>query len=49
MVTIKILKNKKTIKQFTCPIKMQQKYFELAFNIAGGMFNGKDNFSVIVE
>ena len=48
MVTVKILKNSSTIKQFTCPIKMQQKYFELAFDIAGGMWNGKDEFKVVV-
>jgi hypothetical protein len=49
MVTVKILKNGNTIKQFTCPIKMQQKYFELAFDIAGGMWNGKDEFKVVID
>lgn len=49
MVTVKILKNGNTIKQFTCPIKMQQKYFELACDIAGGMWNGKDEFKVVIN
>ncbi len=49
MVTIKIQKNGNTIKQFTCPVKMQQKYFALAFDIAGGMWNGKDEFKVVIH
>ena len=49
MVTIKILKNGQSIKQFTSPIKMKQKYFELAMDIAGGMYNGVDEFKVVIE
>ena len=49
MVIIKILKNGNKIKQFSCPIKMKQKYFELAFDIAGGMWNGEDEFEVVVD
>lgn len=49
MVTIKILKNGNLIKQFTCPKKMLQKYFNLAYDIAGGMWNGKDEFTVKVD
>ena len=48
MKTIQILKNGKLIKQFFCTPKMQQKYFDLAYDIAGGMYNGKDEFKVIV-
>ena len=48
MKTVKILKNGNTIKQFTCPEKMQQKYFELAHDIAGGMWNGKDEFTIVI-
>jgi hypothetical protein len=48
MVRVKILKNGNSIKQFTCPINMQQKYFDFAFDIAGGMWNGKDKFEVEV-
>lgn len=49
MITIKILKNGKLIKQFTCPKSIQQKYFSLAIDIAGGMWNGKDEFKVIID
>lgn len=49
MVKIKILKNGKLIKQFTCLKKNQQEYFERAHSIAGGMWNGKDEFKVVVE
>jgi hypothetical protein len=49
MKTIKILKNGKLIKQFTCAEKMVQKYFNHAFDIAGGMWNGKDEFTVVID
>jgi hypothetical protein len=49
MITIKILKNGNTIRQFTCPAKMKQKYFKLAFDMAGGMWNGKDEFNVLIS
>lgn len=48
MKTIQILKNEKLIKQFTCTEKMLQKYFDFAIDIAGGMWNGKDEFKVII-
>ena len=49
MITIKIQKNGNTIKQFNCFPQMKQKYFDLAYDIAGGMWNGKDEFKVVVE
>ena len=49
MVTVKILKNGNLVKQFSCYPKMQQKYFELAVDIAGGMWNGKDEFKVVID
>jgi hypothetical protein len=48
MKTIQILKNEKVIKQFFCTEKMLQKYFDLAYDIAGGMYNGKDQFKIII-
>ena len=49
MVVVRILKNGSQIKQFSCPETMKQKYFDLACDIAGGMWNGKDIFKVIIE
>ena len=49
MITISILKNGKLVKQFRCLLKMKDKYFALAFDIAGGMWNGKDKFKVVVN
>jgi hypothetical protein len=50
MTTIKILKNGNCVKQFTATTeKMFQKYYALAVDIAGGMWNGKDEFKVVSE
>lgn len=49
MATIKILKNGQMAKQFFAPANMVQKYFELAVDIAGGMWNGKDEFKVVID
>jgi hypothetical protein len=49
MVTVKILKNGSSVRQFSCPLSMQQKYFDHAVNMAGGMWNGKDKFTVKIE
>lgn len=49
MVTIKINKNGKTIRQFTCSVSMHQKYFDLAYDIAGGLWNGIDVFEIIID
>ena len=49
MVQVQTLKNGNLVKQFTCPAKMQQKYFNLAIDMAGGMWNGKDKFTVIIN
>jgi hypothetical protein len=46
MITIKILKNGKSVKEFKCVSSMRNKYFLMAVDIAGGMYNGKDKFSV---
>lgn len=48
MITVAILKNEQLIKQFTCPEKMKQKYFDMCCDIAGGMWDGKNKFSVVV-
>ena len=49
MVKVNILKNGEIIKQFTCLASMQQKYFAKAMNIAGGMWNGEDKFTVRID
>jgi hypothetical protein len=50
MVDIQILKNGNVIKKISCPKIFLQKYFEVAMDIAGGMYNGTDEFTVkIVE
>jgi hypothetical protein len=50
MVAVQILKNGALVRQFSCPEKMMQKYFDLAMDIAGGLYNGIDSFTVqIVE
>jgi hypothetical protein len=49
MVSVKILKNGLPIKSFVCSEKVQQQCFEHAFNIAGGLWNGKDEFKVTVD
>lgn len=46
MMTINILKNGKSIREFRCVPSMRNKYFAMAVDIAGGMWNGKDKFSV---
>ena len=46
MITINILKNGKSIREFRCVPSMRNKYFAMAVDIAGGMWNGKDKFSV---
>jgi hypothetical protein len=48
MKTIQILKNGQLVRQFSAPANMVQKYFDLAYDIAGGMYNGKDKFTVII-
>jgi hypothetical protein len=49
MITIEIQKNGNPIKTFTCTPEMQQKTFNKAMNIAGGKWNGKDDFKVIIK
>ena len=49
MKKVQILKNGKLIKQFSCPVNMVQKYFDLAYDIAGGMWNGEDKFTVVIN
>jgi len=50
MVSIHILKNGDILRKISCPKKLLQKYFDLAMDIAGGMYNGTDVFTVkIVE
>lgn len=40
---IKIKKNGKTVKKFRCPNAMQQKYFDLAWDMASHMDLNKEN------
>lgn len=47
-ITVKILKNDLTIKEFSCTESNKKKVIEKAIDVAGGMWNGKDNFTVIV-
>lgn len=49
MVKIQILKNGKLVKQFFSPKNMFQKWHSHALDVAGGMYNGKDKFTVISE
>jgi hypothetical protein len=48
MKKIEILKNGKMVRQFICKESDLQKKFEYAVDIAGGMWNGKDNFKVVI-
>ncbi len=50
-MTVKILKNNVSIKKFetTCTEDTLQKVFQKAFDTAGGMWNGKDEFTVIID
>ena len=49
MVKIDITKNGIVIKSFTCPKESQQNQFVKACSIAGGMWNGVDEFKVLVN
>jgi len=49
MVKIEILKNGTPIKTFVCSKAEQQKQFERAHGIAGGMWNGVDEFKITVN
>lgn len=49
MIKVSILKNGAPVKTFICSEKVQQQCFEYAYNIAGGMWNGKDKFKVTVD
>jgi hypothetical protein len=48
-ITINIMKNGKSIIECRCKPSQTDRYFARAVNIAGGMWNGKDNFSVITK
>jgi hypothetical protein len=48
MLQVQILKNGIIIKKFNCTENMLQSCFEKAYNIAGGMWNGKDEFKVYI-
>jgi hypothetical protein len=49
MVKIEITRNGTVIKSFTCPKTLQQSYFAEAHSMAGGMWNGVDEFKVLVS
>ena len=48
MLTIEIKKNNEVIKSMRCVASMKDNYFNLAVDMAGGMWNGKDKFTVEV-
>lgn len=48
-MSIQILKNGKVVKSYPCTPSTMQKVFMKAFDIAGGMWNGKDEFLVKVN
>lgn len=46
---IEITKNGKVVKEFTCRESELQSTFNKAHDIAGGMWNGKDQFKVVIK
>ena len=46
---VMILKNDETIKTLECVENTLQHTFNLAHDIAGGMWNGNDKFKVIIN
>lgn len=48
-MSIQILKNGKVVFVFPCTPSTMQKTLNKVHDIAGGMWNGKDNFSVKVN
>ena len=49
MIKVMIKKNDETIKVMECIEDTLQHTFNLAHDIAGGMWNGKDKFKVIIN
>lgn len=49
MIEISILKNGSVIKTFSCTKSALDKTFNKVHSIAGGMWNGKDKFQVIIS
>jgi hypothetical protein len=49
MYTIKIQKNGDTIKTINCDDANLEKCYDIAYDIAGGMWNGKDDIRVVVD
>jgi hypothetical protein len=49
MIKVMIKKNDETIKVMECMESTLQHTFNLAHDIAGGMWNGKDKFKVIIN
>lgn len=48
-VKVEILKNGVSVREFICKEKEFQKVFHKANNIAGGLWNGKDKFSIVSD
>lgn len=48
MVKVEIKKNGKVIKSFVCKESDLQKTFNKAYDMAGGLWNGTDKFTVNV-
>lgn len=48
-VRIEILKNGVSVRKFLCNEKDFQKMFDRAHNIAGGLWNGVDKFSIVSD
>jgi hypothetical protein len=49
MIQIQILKNDAVIKTLSCVESKLQSTFNRAHNIAGGMWNGTDVFTIVVN
>lgn len=49
MIKVIILKNSKIVKEFNASEQTLQNVFSKAVNLAGGMWNGKDKFSVKIS
>ncbi len=49
MNAVQILKNGKVVKEFESHPMQVQSVFNSAVNIAGGMWNGKDTFKVVIK
>ena len=47
--SVKILKNGKEIREYPCTKLNWERIYTKAIDIAGGMWNGKDRFEVVID